>query len=164
MVDNPQIPEYILELMEANQLEDEIRIDAEGNWSHNGIAIENQKIINFFNKSINRTNDGTYVIHYSDYTYPIIVDDVPYFITGVIFEGFGDFEKITINISNGTTEILNTDTLFYKNNILYCKILDSQFDARFKRSPSFHILERLDEKNGQYILNLCGKSIILKEE
>jgi hypothetical protein len=164
MDESPQIPEYIIELMESNQLEDEIKIDSEGQWFHNNTLIENPRFISFFNKSINKTKDGTFVLHYSNYTYPIIVEDVPYFITGVIFEGFGDFEKITINISNGTSEELDEDTLFYKKNILYCKILDQDFDARFKRSPSFHILERLDEKNGQYILNICGKSIILKQE
>ena len=117
----------------------------------------------FFNSSINITADGTYVLHYSNFVYPIIVEDVPVFITGVVFEGFGPFEKILINLSTGETEELDISTLYYKkDSSLYCRVLNKKFPAKFQRSPSFHVLERLDEIEGNYFLNICGSRILLQ--
>ena len=75
--DYPELPEEIRELLERGEKIDEIRLDKDGNWFHNGQPFSNKKIIDFFNRSINITRDGTYVIHYDRYTYPIIVDDAP---------------------------------------------------------------------------------------
>ena len=161
----PEIPDYIRELMEKGELVDEIILDSEGNWFHNGVEFTNKKIITFFNKSINKTSDGTIVLHYSNFTFPITVEDVPVFITGVRFEGFGPFEKIHINLSTGDTEILDIDTLYYNdNNALYCTVCDGKFHAKFKRSPSFHILERLEEQDNTYYLNIAGKRIRLEQK
>ena len=161
----PVIPDYLKDLMEKGDLTDNITLDEEGVWHHNDVPITNDRIIDFFNKSINITENGEYVIHYKDYTYPITVLDVPIFITGIRYEGFGDFEKVYLNLSAGATEELNINSLIFKqNNALYCSVKGGKFSAKFKRSPSFHILERLDEKNNQYYLNICGKSIILNRE
>ena len=158
-----EIPDYIKDLIESGGQIDEIFIDKEGTWYHNGEKFINERIIDFFNKSINITAEGQYVIHYSNYTYPIKVEDVPYFITGVTYSGFGDFEKVTLNISSGETEELDVNTLFCKsNNALYCKIKNRTMPAKFKRSPSFGILERLEEdEKGRFYVRLCGQIIEL---
>jgi len=159
----PEIPEYIKNLIAEGKIIDEIFIDKEGTWYHNGEKFTNEKIINFFSKSVNITADGEYVIHYGDYTYPIKVEDTPYFITGVIFDGFGCFERIFLNLSSGETEELNCNTLYTKsNNALYCRIKKGTMPAKFKRSPSFNILERLEEdNNGNFYVRLCGQIIQL---
>jgi len=86
--DYPEIPEYIKQLMESGEKIDQIRIDSEGNWFHEGEPFINQRIIDFFNRSIDVTAEGQYVIHYDDFVYPIEVEDTPLFVTGVRIEGF----------------------------------------------------------------------------
>jgi len=159
----PEIPDYIKELIASGNEIDEIMIDKEGVWYHKGEKFINEKIISFFSKSVNITADGQYVIHYGDYTYPIKVEDTPYFVTGVTFNGFGDFEKISLNLSSGETEELNCSTLYFKkNNALYCRVKEGKMPAKFKRSPSFNILERLEESaDGKFHLRLCGQIIEL---
>lgn len=165
MEDLPEIPEYIKKLAMSGELTDEIRLDSEGRWLHNGELFSNKKIIDFFNRHVNITADEEYVIHYDIYTYPIIVEDTPVFITGVRFEGFGDFEKVYLNLSTGNVDQLDPDTLYYKdNNALYCRVSQGKFPAKFMRSPSFHILERLDQSGDRYMLNICGKKIELTME
>ena len=165
MTDYPEIPEEIKEMMLEGTLPDEIFLDKEGRWFHNGQPFLNEKIIDFFNKSINVTADGQYVIHYSNFTYPIRVEDTPLFVTGVRFEGFGSFERIFINLSDGECEELNINTLYYgANNALYCRVKNGKMPARFMRSPSFYILERLEEEqDGSYSLRLCGQKVELKK-
>lgn len=159
----PEMTDYIKELIASGEVIDEIVIDKEGNWFHNGEKFINERIISFFSRSVDITADGQYVIHYGEYTYPIKVEDVPYFITGVTFSGFGTFERIFLNLSSGETEELNCNTLYYRsNNALYCRIKGGKMPAKFKRSPSFYILERLEEdKDGKYYLRLCGQIIEL---
>lgn len=161
---HPEIPEYIKDLIASGAGIDEILIDKEGVWYHNGEKFTNEKIISFFSRSVNVTADGEYVIHYGEYTYPIKVEDVPFFVTGVTFKGFGNFESISLNLSSGETEELNCSSLYCKkNNALYCKIKNGTMPAKFKRSPSFNILERLEESNdGKFHLRLCGQIIELR--
>lgn len=160
----PEIPEYIRELIASGNTIDEIFIDREGTWFHNGEKFINEKIINFFTRSLDVTADGEYVIHYGSYTYPVKVEDVPLFITGVTFNGFGNFETVTMNLSSGETEELNCNSLYFKkNNALYCKVKNGRMPAKFKRSPSFEILERLEEDgSGSFYLRLCGQIIKLE--
>src|SRR3990172_6807915 len=120
--DYPEIPEEIKELLERGEQIDEIRLDRDGNWFHNGQPFINKKIIDFFNRSISVTRDGAYCIHYDKYTYPIVVEDAPLFVTGVWHKGFGRWEKITINLTNGSSELLDIHSLYYKNNTLYCRV------------------------------------------
>jgi hypothetical protein len=162
----PEIPGHIKEMIASGEITDEIFLDKEGVWYHNREKFSNQRIIDFFNRSVNITSSGEYVIHYGNYTYPITVEDAPVFVTGVIFSGFGEFETIQINLSNGETEELDCSTLYVKNNnSLYCKVRSGRLTAKFKRSPSFHILERLEEDSaGVYYLYLCGEKFKLKRE
>ena len=162
----PEIPDRLKDMIASGEITDEIFLDKEGVWYHNNEKFSNQRIIDFFNKSVNITSSGEYVIHYGDYTYPITVEDAPVFITGVIFSGFGDFETIQLNLSTGETEELDCSTLHVKkNNSLYCRVRSGKLTAKFKRSPSFNIPERLEEDSaGIYYLYLCGKKFKLQRE
>ena len=160
----PEVPQYLKDVLDAGGRIDDILLDREGNWFHNGEKFINERIISFFSRSVDITEDGQYVLHYSDNVYPIRVEDAPYFVTGVRFEGFGTFERIFITLSSGESEELDPTTLFCKaNNALYCRIKKGRLTAKFKRSPSFNILERLDESpDGKYYVRLCGTNIELK--
>lgn len=164
MDDYPEIPDEIKELFEKRELNDEICLDKNGNWHHNGEPFTNKKIIDFFNQSINVTRDGTYVIHYGQYTYPIIVEDAPLFVTGLWYKGFGRYEKITINLTNGTEELLDIHSLFYKNQTMYCRVSGGRMIARFRHSPFYHLMERLDEVDGEFYLTLSGEKIHIKQD
>jgi hypothetical protein len=163
-IEYPELPEELKELFERKELADDIRLDKYGIWHHNGQPFKNQRLIDFFNRSIQVTRDGSYVIHYDIYIYPITVEDAPLFVTGVVFRGFLQYEKITINLTNGNSELLDPDTLYYKNGALYCRVDNGRLVAKFKTSPSYHILERIDEVNGAFYLSLCGKKILLQQD
>ncbi len=160
----PELPEEIRELLERGEQIDEIRLDRDGSWFHNGQPFANKKIIDFFNRSINITRDGTHVIHYGRYTYPIIVEDAPLFVSGVWFKGFGQWEKITINLSNGSSELLDIHSLCYKNKTLYCRAAGGRMIAKFRNSPFYHLMERIDEIDGKFYLTLCGTKIQIEQD
>ncbi|MDY6934437.1 MAG: DUF1285 domain-containing protein [Spirochaetota bacterium] len=161
----PDIPEYIKKMIASGRKIDEIRIDRDGNWFHNGEPFTNKKIINYFNNSIDITEDGTYVLRYSRFVYPILVEDVPFFISGVRFEGSGNTEKAIITFTSREEEELDVRTLQYKHEVgLYCRVRKGRMPAKFRRSPSFQILDRLEENEDIYYLNISGNKIVLKEK
>lgn len=161
----PELPTFLKEKLESGAPVEDIFLDREGRWFHEGVQFTNERIIDFFNSSVDITAEGILVIHYANFTYPIRVEDTAIFITGVRYEGFGSFEKVYINLSTGEEEELKVSTLHISDeNVLYCLVRNETMRARFKRSPSFHILERLDERDGIYYLNLCGISLPLKRQ
>jgi uncharacterized protein len=162
--DYPEIPEEIKALMGKGEGIEEIRLDRDGNWHHKGQPFSNKKIIDFFNRSINITSDGVHVIHYGKYTYPIVVEDAPLLVTGVWFKGFGKWEKITINLTNGTSELLDIHSLCYKNNTLYCRASGGRMIARFRNSAFYHLMERLEESDGSFYVTLRGVKILLRQD
>lgn len=160
----PVIPDYIRKQMESGE-EDKIKLDAEGKWFHNGKPFLNKKIIDFFNRSIDITEDGIYVVSYSDYVHPIVVEDVPVFINGIMIDYKDtDKESVQIALSSGQVEILDVSTLYFKDNALYCRVMNGKFPAKFKRSPCYELLSRVEEDEKCYYINLCTRKIVLSEK
>lgn len=161
----PENPDYIHELLQSEDRAAVIEIDNDGRWLHNNEPFTNERIIKFFNRSLDRTRDGEIVVSYNGYVYPVRVADVAVFVTGVRTEGFGDYERIYLTLTTGEEELLDPFSLsFKKNNCLYCLVRNGRMMARFKRSPSFRILERLQETDDIYFVRICGKRIVLKEK
>ena len=160
----PEIPEFIKKLIDAGQEIDEIKLDAEGNWFHNGEGFKNKKIARFFSEHIDITREGEYVISYDDFVYPVVVEDAPVFITGIKIEGKGEDEKIYLSPTRGEVEKLDIDTLHYKKDCLYCYVNNGKFLAKFNRSPSFELLYRLEETDDIYYIHLGGKKLVLGEK
>ena len=162
--DYPEIPDYLKKLMESENDWDEIRIDSEGRWFHNGVAFKNKRLIAFLNKSVDITRDKQYVIHYSNFVYPITVEDAPLFITVLRYHNTIDEKLVFITLSSGEVEKLDLRTLHYKNNSLYCYVRNGEIPAKFKRSPSFELLQNLKENNDIYFLDICDQRIVLAEK
>ncbi|OHD63552.1 MAG: hypothetical protein A2176_07145 [Spirochaetes bacterium RBG_13_51_14] len=67
---------------------------------------------------------------------------------------------IPINIS----ELLDIHSLYYQNSTLYCRVSGGRLIAKFKNSPFYHIMERLDEVEGKFYLTLCGERIQIRQD
>lgn len=160
----PEIPEFLEELIRSGEQIDEIRIDAEGRWFHNGEPFKNERIAGFFNRSIDITKDGQYVIHYGEFVYPIVVEDAPLFVIGVKIEGKDKNERVMISLTSGDVETLDVKTLHYKNECLYCYVKKGRLLAKFKRTPSFELLYRLEETDDTYHIHIGGEKIVLSEK
>ena len=158
------LPEDLSALFEAGPSGDELILDRNGSWRRGGVTLRDEKTIEFLNRSLTSGGAGTWIIRYGAHTRPAIVEDAPVFVTGVNFSGIFRDEKITLELSTGKTELLDINTLSYKNNALYCLIENGSVRAKFMTSPSYRILGRIDEVDGRFYLNLCGQKILIERD
>lgn len=142
------LPEIVKNFLRQGGRLESIRLHADGHWSHQGHRIENPRILALFNRSIERTEGGTWILHIKPFTYPIEVEDTPYFIEQIA----QDEEGLLLTLSDRSQERLDTQTLEYASQgRLYCEVKRGQASktrARFLRQPYYELAERveLDER------------------
>jgi hypothetical protein len=62
-----------------------------------------------------------------------------------------------LNLSDDTEEELMPDTLCVgQDNVLYCRVKNRMFPARFNRAPYYQLAEYIEEENESYYLTLNG--------
>lgn len=143
---------------------DEIAIDDQGSWSINGKPVADQELTGLLNASLHLNDSGDICVYLDGIEKRVIVRDVPVFVNEAVIAGFGGNERVTITLSTGKTEELDIGTISSRNGRLYCRINNGSIKARFNTAPFYKIMEKLDEHNGNFYLNICGKSIIIREE
>ncbi len=139
----------------------EITIDKEGIWYHKGAKIIRKDIIKFFYEHIDLDIYGRYIISWRNEKCIVDVEDTAFFIQRV--------DKVDNNfllyINDDTQEKLEPDTLFInKNNVLYCKIKNKKFPAKFLRAAYYQIAEYIKEENGKYYIRVNNKKYFIKND
>lgn len=123
-----------------------IYIDKEGNWFYNDLPIINKAIYRFFNRHIEKDEQGGYLLKIGNETCKLVVEDTPYVVVGVSFVDSdpvkGEYFKIRLN--DETEEDLDLSTFCIgKDNVPYCRIKKNIFPARFLRTPYYQLAEQI---------------------
>lgn len=146
---DPTLPPMVRQFLEGGGVLEDIRLDAEGRWWHEGGLFNNEKIMRLFWRSVDRTEGGTWVLRVGRFTYPITVEDAPFFVHRVRFEGHGGDERAWLSLSDESTEALDPATLRYQEGRgLYCRVKDHRFEAHLDRAAWHGLQERLVEREG----------------
>jgi len=101
---------------------------------------------------------GQYIISWKGEKCIVEVEDTAFFIQRVDKENNG----FLLYLNDDTKEYLNPKTLYIgKNNILYCKVKNGRFPAKFTRSAYYQIAEYIEEENSRYFLIVNDKKYFL---
>ncbi len=158
---DPTLPEVVQKFLASGAKLEHIRLDKFGQWWHRGIRFENQKIARLFSRSVGRTEGGTWVLNVGRFTYPIDVEDTGLFVERWQVDPAGG---ITLTLSDESTETLLADTLrFDPDGGLLCAVKAGKFDARFLKTPYYHLADHIDEKNGSFVLKVGAIDTIIPE-
>lgn len=158
---DPTLPPVVQDFLRQGGTLQEIRLNANGTWLHEGLRFENQRVVDLFSRSVNRTEGGTWVLEIGRFTYPIVVEDTGFFVDRA------DWEAVPprIWLSDGTKEDLHANTLRYaEGGRLYAPVKEGRFEARFKRSVYHSIADYLAEDTRGYVLRLPGGDLRLHED
>lgn len=109
----------------------------DGNWYTDEERIDNPRIALLFSRSIHRNPDGSYYLQVAEERAPVTVEDTPYVVKGVE----GDVQSgFTLMLNDEEREALDPATLEVgPDNVLYCRVKDGEFRARFLRTAYYHL-------------------------
>jgi hypothetical protein len=141
-----------------------IRIDKEGNWYYQGLPIVNQTIYLQLNQCLKKDSSGKYILMMNGEKCYLEVEDTPYVIREVSLKpAHKHSSPLMVKLNDGTEEELKVDTLRVgKDDVLYCKVKDVQYDARFLRAGYYQLAKFLQHDGKRYFLLVEGKKIYLE--
>jgi hypothetical protein len=119
----------------------------DGNWYNDEERIENRRIALLFSRSIGRNPDGSYFLQVADERASITVEDTPHVVIGVEDDGHGGFVIVT---NDEVREALDPSTLEVGDaNVVYCRVKQGEFRARFLRNAYYHLAEHFVTDDGE---------------
>jgi hypothetical protein len=136
-----------------------IFIDKEGRWYHKGAEMIHRDFIRLFYRNMELDSEGRYVINWNRERCWVEVEDTAFVVRRVVYED-GDRTgnaRFVLNLSDDTEEELMPDTIFIgDDNVLYCKVKNRVFPARFNRAAYYQLAGYIEEENDSYYLALNG--------
>ena len=154
------LPETVKKFLRKGYQLEEIRLDATGKWTHEGLDFENPKITDLFSRSVGRTEGGTWVLEVGRFTYPITVDDTGFFVERI---DLGQAPP-QLHLSDETAEALDPRSLEYKpEGRLYCTVKGGEFRARFKKPAYYALTDNFVEDDGTIYVELGDERCRLAE-
>lgn len=143
-----------------------IYIDKQGRWFHKGLEMIHREFIRLFYQHMEVDSQGRYVINWRGDKCYVEVEDTPFVVRRTTFEqGDKDSSRFILFLSDDSQEDLSPETLFIgDSHVLYCKVKNRTFPARFDRSAYYQLAEYVEEENNMYFLPLNGKSYRLREK
>lgn len=141
-----------------------ITVDEEGNWFYRGNPIIREDILKLFYDHIRFIPDLGYVIEWQKALHPITVVDTPFVITRIDAERDGrNINTVWLTLKHiPEQEPLNPSTLFIgQHNILYCRIQNGAFIARFLRPAYYQLAELVEEEKGKFFIEVGGEKYFI---
>ena len=136
----------------------EIFVDEEGEWLHKGNRIIREDILELFYDNLSLTAEGTYIIEWKDGRCFLEVADTPFVVARVDRTQLPEGEAILLTLRHlGVSEKLLPETLGVgADNVLYCRVRDGRFPARFSRPAYYQIAEWIeqDPERGRFYIEL----------
>jgi uncharacterized protein len=122
-----------------------IFVGKEGKWYHDGAEIIHRPIFLWMIQSLEKTEDGLFIVHLNNQKCYLEVEDTPLVVTQVSFSAEGP-EQVILTLNDDSQEALDPGTLrINRESILYCTVKKGGFPARFLRPAYYQIAEKISE-------------------
>ncbi|MBW2610498.1 MAG: DUF1285 domain-containing protein [Deltaproteobacteria bacterium] len=139
-----------------------IHIDKEGKWFHEGSEMIHREFIRLFYQHMELDSLDRYIINYRGERCYVEVEDTAFIVTRVELKDHADNSRFVLYLSDDSQEGLLPDTLYVgKDNVLYCRVKDRGFPARFSRAAYYQLAEYLEEEDGDYYLSMNGEKHLI---
>ena len=123
-------------------MDDNIKVDIEGNLYFEGQKLTHEKIIEFFKKlDFEKVDDKTYQLKWQNNNQTQRINIIPEDTIFVIKDVVKENNEIKLVINDETMEKLDTSLLEFNGNIPYTTIKRGRIKARFNRHAAFKLGE-----------------------
>ncbi len=138
-----------------------IFLDKEGRWFHEGVEITHRLTVDLFSRSIVNDPDGGYRLQVGKEWAKISVEDTPYMVQMMELRQ----EQSIIRLNDQSIEDLDLKTLWVgKENVLYCRVKDREFPARFLRPAYYQIMSFLVQDETGFHLQIGEQRCPLRSD
>lgn len=143
-------------LVAGGQLE-ELVLDEQGTFSHQGEPFQNPALIALFSRSLVKTPGGTWLVQIPPFSYPITVRDTPYYVRSARVDG----DRVLLHLSDDSEEPLAPATLRYvEGRGLYCRVKADAgpgLPARLLRPAYFALGALISQEAEGFSFHLAGQ-------
>ncbi|MBF0550931.1 MAG: DUF1285 domain-containing protein [Deltaproteobacteria bacterium] len=131
-----------------------ILIDKEGHWFYQGMEMIRPSIIELLYQNLEIEADGRIIIHLGHQRCYLEVEDAPLVVKRVesVLGPEGKTERLVLWLNDGRQEDLDpTQVTFGAENVLYCRVRQGRFEARFSRPAYYQLAEHIvpDDLSGE---------------
>lgn len=140
----------------------DIRIDASGDWYHEGSKIQRQPLVNLFASILRREDDGQYYLLTPVEKWRIRVDDAPLIAVDADRGGSGDASKWVFTLNTGERVALDAehpltviDDAASGEPRPYLQV-GRGLSARINRAVFYRLVDSAEESSGEYGVRSAG--------
>lgn len=143
----------------------DIIIDKDGVWYYRGAHMFRKEILCIFFEHLKIDDCGKYYIELEEEISYLEVEDTAFVVSIVnktkVQEE--DRDQIDIVLTDDSIEKLELTSLrIGKDNVLYCRVKEGRFTARFSRSSYYQLAEYIEQENDtNYFIQLNGKKYFI---
>ena len=144
----------------------EIKIDKDGLWYYQGAHMFRKEILSVFFQCLRIDECGKYLIELGEDRCYLNVEDTAFVVAAVHktkLPGNG-LEQIEIILNDDSCEELEINSLYTgRDNVLYCRVKEGRFTARFSRKSYYQIAEFIEqsENGADFFINLNGEKYFI---
>ncbi|HQP05826.1 MAG TPA: DUF1285 domain-containing protein [Smithellaceae bacterium] len=126
--------------------ESDIKIDKEGIWYYRGAHMFRKDILCVFFEHLKQDDCGRYFVELNREICYLDVEDTAFVVTAVYRNQTPcGAEELEILLNDDQKEKLAADTLAVgKDNVLYCRVKNNRFPARFTRKSYYQLAEFIE--------------------
>ena len=138
-----------------------IFIDKEGNWFQDGLPVLHRWTYLHNNKLLGRDEEGRYYVDEGSGKLYVQVEDTPFVVKMIDRRDDGFYV-----ILNDETEdkIDFNDLRINEENVIYTKVKNRQFEARFLRPAYYEFTKYLIQEGDKFYIEVEGRKYFLKSE
>ena len=144
----------------------EIKIDKEGIWYYKGAHMFRKDILCVFFENLKIDECGKYLIELNEERCYLDVEDTVFVVGAVYKTNLSDDGRYQIDVllTDDSCEKLEMSSLYIgKDNILYCRVKEGKFAARFSRNSYYQLAEFIEqsENGSHFFINLNGEKYMI---
>ncbi len=145
----------------------DIKIDKDGIWYYQGAHMFRKDILCVFFEHLKMDDCGKYFVELNEEIYYLDVEDTAFVVTAVYKTKtpINCHEQIDVLLSDECLEKLDLGSLFVgKDNVMYCRIKDGKFAARFTRNSYYQMAQfiEMDDTADRFYIALNNERYFIK--
>jgi hypothetical protein len=144
----------------------EIKIDKDGVWYYRDAHMFRKDILSIFFEHLKIDECGKYLIELEEERYYLDVEDTAFVVAAVNKTKQQDqcLDQIDVILNDDSCEKLAMNSLYIgDDNVLYCRVKDGRFNARFTRNSYYQLAEFIEqaENENHFFINLNGEKYFI---